>query len=442
MTGGSQPLPLVMVAPIDGEQFPMIRLTSRYDERYSNFYLRIDQAENLHLLSDKKTTSICIKVYRLLNGCREEVGQTETSSEVNPTFANSKQMSMEVKMEEVKATRLVIVVNTLGVFGRDSDEVGLLQLSIEHLLSAGKVKEERRHSDKREAAATVVGEGRETTQSFLLLRCDRSSHSHPGETSLVPGETAKLRRKLVAQEDDFWSEQRRRMNKQEAVECTLVKRDELEDELSQLERQASHLSLQLMSAETGRVTDIPNIAGQAEEELDRRKSILAENKSRLRDLTARVLDLESQMLSLSRSGVLKVGLKWEREDQLLTISVISARNLPSLNQTDNFSDPYVKVTLMRKGAEKPEVVGKTETIWRTLEPIWAEGTMTIQVEEALEEVSLGFVVKDDSKVSWVRANETIGKAFINRRSALGLEHLTRASRQAGSLVPMEHCLHL
>ena len=69
---------------------------------------------------------------------------------------------MKVKMEEVKATRLVIVVNTLGVFGRDSDEVssssststspptpcakvGLLQLSIEHLLSAGKVKEERRH---------------------------------------------------------------------------------------------------------------------------------------------------------------------------------------------------------------------------------------------------------------------------------------------------------
>ena len=69
---------------------------------------------------------------------------------------------MKVKMEEVKATRLVIVVNTLGVFGRDSDEVssssststspptpcakvGLLQLSIEHLLFSGKVKEERRH---------------------------------------------------------------------------------------------------------------------------------------------------------------------------------------------------------------------------------------------------------------------------------------------------------
>ena len=95
------------------KSFHHTRLTSRYDERYSNFYLKIDQAENLHLLSDKKTTSICIKVfiiisyhiisnhtgnpkyivvtwplfvclfvllysftlqvYRLLNGCREEV---------------------------------------------------------------------------------------------------------------------------------------------------------------------------------------------------------------------------------------------------------------------------------------------------------------------------------------------------------------------------------
>ena len=45
------------------KSFHHTRLTSRYDERYSNFYLRIDQAENLHLLSDKKTTSICIKVH-------------------------------------------------------------------------------------------------------------------------------------------------------------------------------------------------------------------------------------------------------------------------------------------------------------------------------------------------------------------------------------------
>ena len=95
-----------------------------------------------------------------------QVGQTETSSEVNPTIANLKQMSMEVraanllsiiiiiiniiiiimikvkmeevkasnllsisiisikvKMDEVKGTRLMLVVNTLGVFGRESDEV-------------------------------------------------------------------------------------------------------------------------------------------------------------------------------------------------------------------------------------------------------------------------------------------------------------------------------
>ena len=39
------------------------RLTTRYDERYSNLYLRIEQAENLHLLADKKTTSIGIKVH-------------------------------------------------------------------------------------------------------------------------------------------------------------------------------------------------------------------------------------------------------------------------------------------------------------------------------------------------------------------------------------------
>ena len=49
------------------KSFPYTRLTSRYDERYSNFYLRIDQAENLHLLSDKKTTSICIKVHIISN---------------------------------------------------------------------------------------------------------------------------------------------------------------------------------------------------------------------------------------------------------------------------------------------------------------------------------------------------------------------------------------
>ena len=70
-----------------------------------------------------------------------QVGQTETSSEVNPTITNLKQMSMEVraanllsmiimiiisikvKMDEVKGTRLMLVVNTLGVFGRESDEV-------------------------------------------------------------------------------------------------------------------------------------------------------------------------------------------------------------------------------------------------------------------------------------------------------------------------------
>ena len=70
------------------------------------------------------------------------------------------------------------------------------------------------------------------------------------------------------------------------------------------------------------------------------------------------------------------------------------------------------MTLLRKGGQ-PEVLGKTETIWgfhkisliicnffdliskqviqcksRTLEPVWTEGTMTVQVDEALEEVVL------------------------------------------------------
>ena len=101
----------------------------------------------------------------------------------------------------------------------------------------------------------------------------------------------------------------------------------------------------------------------------------------------------------SRSGVLKVGLKWEKEDQhqLLTISVISARclfcifcswqliiqrykiwgliceyvrNLPSVNQTDNFSDPYVKVRVQQSqniekvGISKHTIVCKAWSIWR------------------------------------------------------------------------------
>ena len=49
------------------KSFHRTRLRSRYDERYSNFYLKIDQAENLHLLSDKKTTSICIKVFIIIS---------------------------------------------------------------------------------------------------------------------------------------------------------------------------------------------------------------------------------------------------------------------------------------------------------------------------------------------------------------------------------------
>merc|ERR1719370_1885519 len=163
----SSAMPVVMVAPQEGELFPMLRLTTRYDERYSNLYIRLEQGENLQMLFDKKISAICIKVLRLLNGCKEEVGQqTETlAGEVNQTFSGSKQMSMEVRKEDVKNTSLVIVVTSLGVFGREADEVGSLHLSIEHLLST---------DNSRAGDREAFGEGEEATQSFMLLRCDRS----------------------------------------------------------------------------------------------------------------------------------------------------------------------------------------------------------------------------------------------------------------------------
>ena len=54
-----------------------------------------------------------------------------------------------------------------------------------------------------------------------------------------------------------------------------------------------------------------------------------------------------------------------------------------------------------------EMIGKTCTKWRTLEPTWTEDPIviqviqcykaTLQVDGPLEAVSLGFVVKDDTK---------------------------------------------
>ena len=54
-----------------------------------------------------------------------------------------------------------------------------------------------------------------------------------------------------------------------------------------------------------------------------------------------------------------------------------------------------------------EMIGKTSTKWRTLEPTWTEDPIviqvvhgnlaTLQVDGPLDTVSLGFVVKDDTK---------------------------------------------
>ena len=43
-------------------EITILRLTTRYDERYSNLYIRLEQGENLQMLSDKKISTICIKV--------------------------------------------------------------------------------------------------------------------------------------------------------------------------------------------------------------------------------------------------------------------------------------------------------------------------------------------------------------------------------------------
>ena len=96
------------------------RLTTRYDERYSNLYIRLEQGENLQMLSDKKISTICIKVHlkfsfrseiensvtdisvyktiqvlRLLNGCKEEVCNRKfqklgKTSNIYHKFKNSK----------------------------------------------------------------------------------------------------------------------------------------------------------------------------------------------------------------------------------------------------------------------------------------------------------------------------------------------------------------
>ena len=44
-------------------EITILRLTTRYDERYSNLYFRLEQGENLQMLSDKKISTICIKVF-------------------------------------------------------------------------------------------------------------------------------------------------------------------------------------------------------------------------------------------------------------------------------------------------------------------------------------------------------------------------------------------
>ena len=96
-----------------------------------------------------------------------------------------------------------------------------------------------------------------------------------------------------------------------------------------------------------------------------------------------------------------------------------------------------QVTVMRKGAEKAEVVGKTETVWRfffdvnlislkdlkhpknnwsrTLEPLWTEGTMTIEVDESLEEASSA-----DKSFLYASTDPLIDHQYFLQRLALGL----------------------
>ena len=173
-------------------------------------------------------------------------------------------------------------------------------------------------------------------------------------------EEAKMRRKIILQEDKLFEVETANKLKQEDLQRRLDEKIDLELAVTELEKKNVDYKFQLQQAEMGHTVRDPDIT-RSESFLNRLKSIflkffrqmsdeisdktkdLEKKIARLGDLVSMSARLETKFLERATEGTLRVGIQHFRDKKQLLVVVISASGLRPVNFSEKHSDPYVKV---------------------------------------------------------------------------------------------------
>ena len=81
------------------------------------------------------------------------------------------------------------------------------------------------------------------------------------------------------------------------------------------------------------------------------------------------------------------------------------------------------------------ILGKTKTLWKELNPTWKEEFSLPDVKslDQLKKCSLGFVIKDDSRIRLGAKNISLGRVLVNINSAQGAWHFQQLSKDGGTV---------
>eukprot|EP00092_Neocalanus_flemingeri_P013437 GFUD01014488.1.p1 GENE.GFUD01014488.1~~GFUD01014488.1.p1 ORF type:complete len:452 (+),score=121.42 GFUD01014488.1:89-1444(+) len=409
--------PFMMQVPVPGEDFPLIRLVTKY--QYGFLFVTLKDAEHLNILANRKINT-CVKVQlHKAETNQTEKFQTETDSSKSPNPLFNKTFTFSLKEHEIRDTSLVIQVFDMGYI--TEEWVGVVHICMTHLWMG----EQRVGWKKEERSVEIRPPDGEQGHTLMVLRCAKDG-------TVSESEEGRMRRKILIQEDQLFKVESANKIKQQELEDMFKEKETIELEVSDLEKKKIDYKFQLQRAETGHTVDVPNITKEVNEEISKKRKELELKKTRLQDVLDKSAELHSKTIDRASNGILKIGLRYKDDTNELFILVDSAKNLPAVNRTDT-SDPYVKVTNQLNN--ELTFLGKTKTLWKELNPSWKEDFTLPDIRslDQVEKCSLGFVVKDDERIRLGAKNTSLGKVFINMNSAQGAWHFDQLKRGTGAI---------
>merc|ERR1712215_156148 len=118
-----------MQVPVEGEQFPLIRLVTKFEHGF--LLVTLKDSEHLNILANKKiNTCVKVQLYKTETNHRQ-MFQTETDTTKSPNPVFNKTLTFSLKETEIQDSSLIIQVFDMGF--HTEKMVGVVHIYLTHL---------------------------------------------------------------------------------------------------------------------------------------------------------------------------------------------------------------------------------------------------------------------------------------------------------------------